>query len=258
MIHSPKYEGKLVDVPLSRWVLAYAQWLLQTLILIPVFILSVFPMGILVALVTKRMTNVFGETSMPHKQKYIDKGSSGTWFYTGTNIPIIKWWGNLEDGQMGEDSGRWSASRKGKEDTFISKYLWAIRNPFNYFKRTSRFMSCYIDDCTIRYYGLESVSDKDPNGPEGGYLCIAKDSKTKRVFHGMRYIKYWDRCESFVKLTEFVRYLGLKKLSKWMKGRCLNVSFGFKIKPSHAYIFQDIDDKDKASTMRVQFFSKIN
>lgn len=250
-------KGCLGDVSPLEWIKAFAQWMGQGLILIPVWILAVFPMGILVAIVTKPMMNIFGEFSKEHEQKYIDKGSSGVWYYTGTNIPIIKWWSNLEDGQLGEDTGRWSASKKGKENTFLNKWLWSIRNPFNYYKRTSKFMSCIVDNCTISYYGLSSVSDKDPSGNSGGYLCIAKDVYTGRKYYGFRYVCYWDRVTWFKGLVNFLSTKA-PKLSKWLSNRCLNASLGFKVKPTHAGNPQDADDQDKASTLRIQFFSKVN
>lgn len=255
--------GELKDVPLKTWGKAVLQWVLLTLVLLPAWILAVFPMGLLVAWLVKPATNRFGESVLPHSDKYIAKGSSGTWRFTFSEIPIVKWWCNLEDGQNGEDSGRWSASCKGKEDTFWNRYFWAVRNPFNFYKRTSRRLSCFVDECAITYYGLKNVSDKSLDSPEGGFLCIAKDLVTKKCFYGARYVFFWDNKAWFRLLTTGISNVaGLfdKEIvvRNWLEGRCLNLSMGYKIKPTHAEEVQDEDDKDKASTIRVQIFSKVN
>lgn len=255
--------GELKDVPLKVWGKAFSQWFLLTLVLLPVWILAVFPMGLLVAWLSKPTTNRFGESILPHSDKYIAAGSSGTWRFLFPDYPVIRWWGNLEDGQLGEDSGRWSAGRKGKENSFLSKYLWAIRNPFNFYKRTSRRLSCFVDECSITYYGLKYVSDKVITSEEGGYLCIAKDHVTKIEFYGARYVFFWDNKAWFRGLVTLISKLAgcFDKdiaVRNWLEGRCFNLSMGYKIKPSHSEEVQDEDDKDKASTVRVQFFSKVN
>jgi len=250
----------LGQVPFKLWAKAWTQWTLVGVVLAVTWLLAVFPMGILVALFCKPSTNFLGETELPHKQSYIDQGSSGTWKFLFTDLPVIKWWANLEDGQAGEDSGRWSASRGGNEYSFLSKWLWAIRNPFNYFKRTSRWLACYVNDCVVSHYGSYDVSDKVSEGNTGGYFVMAKDKSNGRVYYGYRRVFFWDEVSWYVSAKPMLaRVLALFKVeASWLDERCYNAVLGYKIKPSHATIVQDDDDLDKAATMRVQVFSKIN
>ena len=189
---------------------------------------ATFIMGLFVAATSKKqMTHPQGKpVKAKHDAGYIKEGASGEWEYYNSDLKICKWWNNLEDGTLREPSGKGSAQCKGKERSFLNQYLWTIRNPFNYAKRTIPLFHCMVDDCVIEYWGDFEVSDKE-FGPDSWHFCKATNIKTGRVY-------YWFRSCKFVSETK-VR----------------QASIGFKIKPAHALITQDFDDKDKAFTVRL-------
>lgn len=193
--------------------------------------LTYFPMGILVALTAKKAVSPFGEEPRAHDQKYIDQGASGWWEYWATPIKWLNPWNNLEDGSLGESSGKTSARCKGKERTFWNQYLWMCRNPFNTAKRTSDFFACFVNDCVIQYWGVYTVSDSS-SGVAPGWQLVKATRKTDGK-------TYWG-----------FQYLYLKK-----SGKVFAVKAGFKIKPAHANQVQDADDLDKAWTFNVHFNS---
>lgn len=184
-------------------------------------------------LFSKRMANVFGETSQEHRDKYIDQGSSGYWYYVGCTVPFLQWFSNLEDGNYGEPSGKHSARSGGKEATFWQQYYWlALRNPYNYIKRTSPFFYCRVEDCEVTYEGDYEVDDKGERWGEQFVTATHKENGKK--WYGYRMTKD----------------LG--------DGKCRQKRYGFKIKPSHNGEIQDADDKDKAFTFRYQYRANIN
>tara|TARA_R110002012_G_C11497520_1_gene596946 strand:+ start:117 stop:770 length:654 start_codon:yes stop_codon:yes gene_type:complete len=181
-----------------------------------------------VILFSKPMTNFVGERKQRHRDKYLDQGSSGEWEYLGTDIPVLKWWSNLEDGNLGEPSGKQSMRWKGKERSFVAQYTWlALRNPVNYLKRTWSFLHCPINDCTIEYVGDFYINDKYPDSV-GEQFVTATHKVTGDKYYG---------------------YYSVEDLGNY---QCKVERYGFKIRPSHADSIQDADDLDKAFTMRYQ------
>ena len=165
-----------------------------------------------------------------HTDRYKSLGSSGVWHYVNSGVPFLKWWNNYEDGLLGEPSGKWSATCKGKEKSFINMVKWNIRNPFNYGKRTLLFFHCKVNDCDVSYIGDKYVSDKESN-LGGWYIVRAKQKEGvwKRTYYGIRWVKHY----------------------KNNKVRQLYI--GFKLKPEHQWIEQSLDDSDKAFTTRLPF-----
>lgn len=246
MTQETQPKGTMKKMPRSMWIKAYFKWSLVLICYTPAWLLSFFPMGFIVPLVVRPMTNVFGMKEMEHSDKYKEGKSSGNWKYYGTNIPFIKLWSNLEDGAHGEPSGRWSSLVKGKEKTFWNRYRWVIRNPFNYGKRTMPLFACMVNDCDIKYWGDYYVGDRG-TFTTGSHFCIAKHKKTKRTYYGYRALFTWE---------DYFSSRG-KKTPKFLRGKFCNVSLGFKIKPSHADNIQVPDDRDKAFTFRIQFARKL-
>ncbi len=222
------------DVPKSEVVKAILSWIA---VAIPYSLgwVATFVMGAFVALTsTQQKVHPQGKKIFSkHSDKYIIEGSSGEWEYSNSDVRILKWWNNLEDGTLGEPSGKHSARVQGKERSFISQYLWTIRNPFNYAKRTIPLFFCPVDDCVIEYWGDYEVSDK-MQGSSGWHFCKATDQKTGRVY-------YWYRSVEVVSAAQ-------------VRQACI----GFKIKPSHAMQIQDADDKDKAFTIRLPVKTNID
>lgn len=218
-----KRDGNIPKVELAKAILS---WLI---VVIPYSLgwLLTYVMGIIVAATSKPQKvhpqgkKIFSK----HSDKYIAEGSSGEWEYWNSNVPFVKWWNNYEDGTLGEPSGKNSARVKGKERTFLSQYLWTIRNPFNYAKRSIPLFHCKVNDCKIEYWGDFEISDKE-DGRGGWHFCKATDLNTGKVY-------YWYRS---------VKNVGDNKVKV--------AAIGFKIKPAHALTVQDEDDKDKAFTIR--------
>ena len=196
---------------------------------------ATFLMGFIVALTSQPQKvhpqgkKIFGK----HSDKYIAGGSSGEWEYWNSNVRIAKWWNNYEDGTLGEPSGKHSASCGGKERSFWNQYLWTIRNPFNYAKRSLPLFHCEINDCTMEYWGDFEISDKEI-GQGGWHFCKATHKVTGKVY-------YWYRS---------VRNVGDNKVRV--------AAIGFKVKPGHALVVQDDDDKDKAFTIRLPVKTNID
>lgn len=248
--------GGIGDIPALVIVKAVLENVVVLLVAAVLYLLTWFPMGLIVAYVVRPMTNHLGESEGPHSQKYIDQGSSGWWKYYGTDIPFVKWWSNLEDG-ICEPSGKWSATVKGKESTFWNKYAWVRRNPFNYIKRTNKFFACFINDCDVSYYGDYMITDKNLSD-HGAHFVIAKDKLTGKVYYGFRHIFAWNTVSWYNTLQAFFVKTRFLKLARWMDNRVYHANLGFKIKPSHADNKQDEDDLDKSFTFRVQLASLVN
>jgi hypothetical protein len=227
-----KYSGN--KVPKKEVLKATLNWLL-TIIPYSLGWVLTFPMGVLVAATSKEQTSHPQGKALTstHSQKYVDAGSSGSWEYTNSNLKICKWWNNYEDGTLGEPSGKHSARVGGKERSFISKYSWTIRNPFNYAKRSIPIFFCPVNDCDIEYWGDFNVSDTATDGG-GWHFCKATNVLTGRTY-------YWWR---------WVRVISDTKVKV--------AAIGFKIKPSHALSMQDKDDLDKAFTVRLPFTQNID
>ena len=219
-----KHEGKIPKVELAKAILSWV------LVVIPYSVgwLLTYLMGIVVAITSKPQSSHPQGKSLrsKHSDKYIAEGSSGEWEYWNSDVPFVKWWNNYEDGTLGEPSGKNSARVKGKERSFLSQYLWTIRNPFNYAKRSIPLFHCKVNDCTIEYWGDFEISDKEVGG-EGWQFCKATNTKTGRVY-------YW--------------YRSVKPAGE---GKVKVAAIGFKIKPLHATVVQDADDEDKAFTVRL-------
>ena len=177
----------------------------------------------------KQKTHPFDKPlTSKHRQRYIDEGSSGEWEYVNSNVKLLKWWNNLEDGLYGEPSGKFSASIKGKEKSLYGMIRWTLRNPFNYGKRTLPLFHCDVNNCDISYIGEYRLSDKIPT--LGGWnFTKAVDRTTGRHYYYFRWVKHYPNN----KVRQF--------------------SIGFKIKPEHGDIEQSLDDRDKAFTIRLPF-----
>lgn len=220
-------------IPLKHKIRATWQWIWVSFILLFAMVGGLF-MSLIAAATSKKMKNHIGEIEQKHRQKYIDQGSSGFWEYYASPIPFVRLWSNHEDGDLGEPSGKQSVRCNGKERKFWNRYYWlAIRNPFNVGKRTIPLFHCIVEDCDIEYWGDEFVDDGSTEHA-GWNFTIATHRKTRKKYYG---------------------YYSVKVLSN-TKVRVIRL--GFKIKPTHAGVIQDADDKDKAFTMRYQPRSKIN
>ena len=221
------------QIPLKDRLAALWQWFTVGIGLIIADLLGII-MSFLAALTAKPMTNFVGETKQDHSDKYKSQGSSGKWEYWASPIPFIRLWSNLEDGDLGEPSGKQSVRVNGEERKFWNRYYWlAFRNPFNMGKRTIPFFHCLVDDCDIEYYGDRDVSDKRKE-EDGWHFVKATNRETGKVYYG---------------------YRSVRSLSDTTVRQ---VRVGFKIKPSHAGEIQDADDKDKAFTLRYQHESERN
>lgn len=210
-------------------------------------LLTYFPMGILVALTSRPTENAFGEREAEMSPKYVAKGASGKWEYEASPYKWLDNYNILEDSVTGEPSGKHSAAcnnswwgklfygGKYAERSFIGKYLYICRNPFNKGKRTNEDYACFVDDCELEYFGDKHLTDRnaDPES-KGWYFVKAVDSISGNVYYGYREVNLLN------------------------KQHVEQMTLGFKIKPEHAYETQDIDDKDKAFTMRYQMKSDIN
>ena len=222
------------DVPKSEVVTAILSWIA---VAVPYAFgwIATFVMGAFVALTSEQQKvhpqgkKIFSK----HSDKYIAEGSSGTWEYRNSPYKILKWWNNYEDGTLGEPSGKHSARSKGKERSFISQYMWTIRNPFNYAKRSLPLFHCKVNDCDIEYWGDFEISDKE-EGQGGWHFCKATNRVNGKVY-------YWYRS---------VENIG--------DGKVKVAAIGFKIKPSHTLSVQDGDDEDKAFTIRLPVPSNID
>ena len=250
--------SKKWEAPTLVWVRAIFQWFYVGVVALVLWALTYFPMGPLMILTSKKGKNVFGEEYAKHDQKYIDQGASGEWYYIGNWIPILQWFSCYEDSLTGEPSGKHSARVKGKENTFWNKYLWTIRNPFNYLKRTTRFFACYVNESVVKYWGDRELSDKNME-QDGSYLVMAVDQGTKKTYYGYRKVVYFDKLGWYLKLKEiFKETSSLKKYSHLLENKVFQATFGYKIKPTHDTEIQAWDDRDKAFTFRVQIWANIN
>ena len=163
-----------------------------------------------------------------HKDKYIQQGSSGVWDYEVPDNKLLRLFSNYEDGALGEPSGKFSSSVNGKERKLINKIRWIIRNPFNYAKRTIPLFHCKVNDCKVDYVGNKYVSDKNPS-EAGWYFVKAVHDKTKKKYYCFKWVKHYP------------------------DNKVRQLLIGFKIKPEHGWTVQDLDDEDKAFTIRLPF-----
>lgn len=153
------------------------------LALVGIFLIS--PLAIWFS--NKRKPRLKGPSPQPHEIKYLYKGSSGKWEYYG--FPKIFWlWDNDEDGHLGEPYGKWSANRKGRERTLLSRWLWCfIRNPVNNMQFTS-WGGVNIESLTLTYKGTRRrITDDDT---ESGYCIVTgKHKVTGKKYYG--YERIW-------------------------------------------------------------------
>ena len=222
------------SIPKNELFKAILSWILVAIPYAVGWVLT-FVMGLLVAATSKKQTaHPQGkDLTSKHEPGYIKAGSSGEWEYRNSDWRICKWWNNLEDGTLGEPSGKHSARCAGNERSFLNQYLWTIRNPFNYGKRTRPLFHCKVNDCDIEYWGDFEISDKE-EGQTGWHFCKATNRKNGKVY-------YWYRS---------VKNVGDNKVKV--------AAIGFKIKPIHALVVQDIDDEDKAFTVRLPVKTNID
>lgn len=208
---------------------------LWTLFCISLGVVLTLPLSPIIALTSKKygvhpMGKPVEET---HLDRYVSAGSSGKWEYQNSSINLFKWWNNYEDGLLGEPSGKHSARVEGKERSFFSKVRWLIRNPFNQGKRTIPLFHCLVNECDVSFKGKYFVHDKDPE--MGGWNFVkAVHRKTGKSYYGFRWVKHYP------------------------DGGVRNFYFGYKLKPEHRDTWQDVDDQDKAFTIRYPFKTKLS
>ena len=256
---------------LKTWMKAWIQWItlfLLTVVGTLVGLLLVQPLIIVALKIKYQMfcrqapNNPFGESIVEHSDHYMDAGSSGFWefwsvnpsWHNGNFLQFFIWlFGNDEDGFLGEPNGKHSARRNGKERSFLSMWLWCLRNPFNNAKRYWSLMRCEVDFCHIRWggdgeardtYGNVLLNDDDPL-KTGWYFVEATDKRTGKKYYGFRE----------------VRHIGWHKIEKNQTQKMKKVKhfiFGFKVKPKHAYEKQNEDDQVKGFTFRLTWWAKAN
>lgn len=202
------------------------KWIVVMMCMSVLWVLTLVLAPLVALTARKQTTHPLGKPiTSYHREKYIEQGSSGFWEYYNSNVGWLKWWCNLEDGLLGEPSGKFSASVKGKERKWWNMVRWTLRNPFNYGKRTIPFFHCKVNECTVEYIGDYDIDDKDP-AKSGWHFVKATHKTTGRTYYYFRWVKH----------------LG--------DGLVRNAAIGFKIKPSHGDVVQDLDDLDKAFTVR--------
>ena len=250
------------DVGVKDKMKALLQWCVVGPVIFIGIILTML-LGWAVILTAKRQPeNPFGlKSPHDHDDKYIKRGSSGTWYYFMTTVPVLKWFGNLEDGLYREPSGKNSAACKGKEKTFFQMYLWLFRNPFNYAKRMTPFLACFVNECDVVSIGDEGVTDKSPDGA-GSYWVVATHRNPKswhwKKYYGYRRVFFWMDVPWYKAMVGLIAKLPGVSSVGWFENRVYNAVFGYKIKPEHSYVVQEEDDRDKALTFRVQFWARID
>lgn len=219
---------------LKIWSKAVLQWLGVCTTYLFGWLLTFFPMGIIVAATSKKQgVHPQGKPlEEEHTRRYVREGSSGHWEYYNSDIRIARPWNNYEDGTLGEPSGKNSARVKGEERSFWSQYKWTCRNPYNWEKRTNPRYHCLVDNCDIEYWGDFSITDKSVDG-SGWQFVIATDTTSGKKYYAYRKVNV---------VGEHVRHTRI----------------GFKIDPGHANVVMDDDDKDKAFTIRLPVKQKIN
>ena len=215
------------------FVKAVVKWIVVTVAIAGAWVATLFVAPVIAYTARKQVTHPLGKPiAAYHREKYINQGSSGYWEYFNSNIKCLKWWNNLEDGLLGEPSGKFSSSVQGKERTTLNMIRWTLRNPFNYGKRTIPLFHCKVNECKVEYIGDYEINDKDPT-KSGWYFVKATHKETGRTYYYFRWVKH----------------LG--------DGMVRNAAIGFKIKPSHGDNEQDADDADKAFTLRLPFKQSI-
>lgn len=225
---------KAGSIPTIEWVKAVWSWLV---VAAPYFIgwSLTFVLGIFVAITSRKAEShpQMKPLTSTHKAQYITAGSSGAWEYWNSPYAILRWWNNYEDGTLGEPSGKHSARVGGGERSVWNQYMWTIRNPFNWAKRTLPLFHCPVDDCDIEYWGDFKLTDKVSDGA-GWHFIKARHRVSGRVYYYYRSVK-----------PAGVGYVR-------------QAAIGFKLKPEHALHLQDADDKDKAFTVRLPVKTRID
>lgn len=210
----------------SDYVKAIWQWTYITVLLSLAWVATLFVAPVVAVTARRQLSHPMGkDVSGEHSEKYISKGSSGRWEYWNSDVKFLKWWNNLEDGLLGEPSGKFSSSVYGKERKWWNMVRWTYRNPFNYGKRTIPLFHCLVNECVVTYVGTYDISDKESD-KSGWHFVKATHKTTGRNYYYFRWVKH----------------LG--------GGKVRNGAIGFKLKPSHANNVQSDDDLDKAFTIR--------
>ena len=202
--------------------------------------LFVVPIAILFR--TKGVPSKFGELTQEHSEHYKSEGSSGMWEFE--NAPRWLWyWGNDEDGYLGEPSGKHSARNEGKERSFAAMYDWAaLRNFFNNAKRYTSLMGCLVEHVDIEWIG-EGVHKNSK-----GHVLLEDDAPLKE---GWYFVKGTHRQTGRV-------YYNYRLVKRRKNGKIMHIRGGFKIKPSHIGQVMDADDKHKGFTARITLWANAN
>lgn len=208
-------------VPLKMLLVAHKQWLpLLATRLIAVAI------GVIIGPFIIKMgkhfpTNRFGEGATPYNYDYAPNASKEGWEFFSLDPDwrdksffhhFLWFYGNDEDGFLGDIRGKWSGICDGKERSFKNMYKWnALRNPANNLSRYSQMFNCNVNNCDIEYWG---DFDKD----DGATLTKATDRDSGRVYYGYR--------------------------------NSAGANMGFKVYPKHALEVQPDDNEDRGFTYR--------
>lgn len=230
------------SVPFIIWIKAICRWIPLFILDSLIIIIGIFIGPLIVLLLKKFDTNIFGEPKIIFNRDQYPNSSLQGWEFlsidpkwkTGNILQRFLWlFGNEEDGALGDRRGWWSNNVKGKERNFWNKYWWlTIRNPANNASRYTKLYSCMVNDCNIEYWYDYKTPDDSPL-VLGKHFVIATDRNTDHKYYGYRNV-----------MTLF------KKYTDSYTGWALNIVLGFKLKPSHADNFQAPDDAHKGSSYR--------
>lgn len=208
-------------------ILALLTWAIACLYRVTFIVLGLFLQPLAIKFAKKDLNSHVLFTQYPEH---------GYWYH----VTAPKWlypWGNARDGFLGDKRGWWANERKGKHESFWSKYLWsAIRNPCNNL-RFMKFSSVNVSKTTVELLGgFKEVTDE-----------VGKD--------GWQFVRA---------VQDGIPYYGFKLMHQWgNSGRGLYVWIGYKIEPKHNEQYPDpIDDpfgkQMKGLTFRVNPYKDIS
>lgn len=242
-------------IPSKEWNKAKAQWWRLSVLRLFPMVLGWFIQPIIIKFYSmKFQTNAFGEPATKYNLLKYPNASPDGWHFESVRPywkdasffkNFIWWFGNDEDGWMGDIRGEWSSMRNGKESSFFNKYWWsAHRNACNNFSRYSKYYACEVNHCTFEYWGDYDSPDNKPI-VQGWHFVKATDSRNGSVYYGYREVTAY---EGFFENRETSN--NPEDWDDW----AVNKSYGFKIKPEHADNVQNPDDAHKGFTWRPQIF----
>lgn len=143
--------------------------------IILLFILAIYRLVFyIIGLFIQPVAILFAKEDKNNQVPFTQYPEHGMW-YMRTAPKWLFPFGNERDGFLGDKRGWWANERDGREETFLSQYIWsALRNPCN----NMRFMplsSCDTSKSKIKLIaGQEYVRDKV--GSEGWQFVRAIDN----------------------------------------------------------------------------------